>query len=44
MALSKDVQPGEVGRQANKLALDVGKQGEPHLLITGAANQIGEKK
>ena len=44
MALTKDVQPGEVGRQANKLALDVGKQGEPHLLITGAANQIGEKK
>jgi hypothetical protein len=22
----------------------VGKQGEPHLLITGAANQIGEKR
>lgn len=44
MALTKDVQPGEVGRQANKLALDVGKQGEPHLLITGAANQIGEKR
>lgn len=43
-ALTKDVRPGEVGRQANKLALDVGKQGEPHLLITGAANQIGGKK
>jgi hypothetical protein len=33
MALSKDVQPGETGRQANKLNLETDSQGRPKLLI-----------
>ena len=33
MALSVDIQPGEVGRQANKLALNTGRNGEPTLLM-----------
>jgi 8-oxo-dGTP pyrophosphatase MutT (NUDIX family) len=32
MALSVDIKPGEVGRQANKLALDTDSQGRPKLL------------
>jgi GNAT superfamily N-acetyltransferase/pyrimidine deaminase RibD-like protein len=33
MALSVDIKPGEVGRQANKLALHTGRNGEPGLLM-----------
>ena len=33
MALSVDIKPGEVGRQANKLALNTGRNGEPGLLM-----------
>jgi len=36
MALSVDIQPGEVGRQANKLALNTGRNGEPQLLMKTA--------
>jgi predicted chitinase/pyrimidine deaminase RibD-like protein len=33
MALSVDIKPGETGRQANKLALHTGRNGEPGLLM-----------
>jgi hypothetical protein len=36
MALSVDIKPGEVGRQANKLGLKTNKQGKPGLLINSA--------
>ena len=36
MALSVDIKPGEVGRQANKLALHTGRNGEPQLLMKTA--------
>jgi len=36
MAVTVDVKPGEVGRQANKLALKTGKNGEPTLLMKSA--------
>jgi predicted chitinase/pyrimidine deaminase RibD-like protein len=36
MALSVDIKPGEVGRQANKLALHTGRNGEPGLLMKTA--------
>ncbi len=41
MALSVDIQPGEVGRQANKLALKTGRNGEPGLLMKSANLQEG---
>jgi hypothetical protein len=36
MALSVDIKPGEVGRQANKMALKTGRNGEPTLLMKSA--------
>ena len=33
MALSVDIKPGQTGREANKLALDTGRNGEPGLLM-----------
>jgi putative chitinase len=33
MALSVDIKPGQVGREANKLALNTGRNGEPGLLM-----------
>ena len=41
MALSVDIQPGEVGRQANKLGLKTGRNGEPGLLMKSANLQEG---
>jgi hypothetical protein len=32
MALTQDIQPGEIGRQANKLRLKTDSQGHPALL------------
>ena len=42
MALSVDIKPGEVGRQANKLALKTGGNGEPGLLQPDAQNLLRE--
>ena len=42
MALSVDIKPGEVGRQANKLALKTGRNGEPGLLMPDAQNLLRE--
>lgn len=42
MALSVDIKPGEVGRQANKLALKTGRNGEPGLLQPDAQNLLRE--
>jgi 8-oxo-dGTP pyrophosphatase MutT (NUDIX family) len=42
MALSLDIKPGEVGRQANKLALKTGRNGEPGLLQPDAQNLLRE--
>lgn len=36
MAISPDVGPGQVGREANKLALNTGRNGEPGLLMKSA--------
>jgi hypothetical protein len=44
MALSVDVQPGEVGRQANKLGLETDSQGRPALLLAGLKNAWQEFK
>lgn len=33
MALSVDIRPGQVGKEANKLALNTGRNGEPGLLM-----------
>jgi putative chitinase len=33
MALSVDIKPGQVGKEANKLALNTGRNGEPGLLM-----------
>jgi 8-oxo-dGTP pyrophosphatase MutT (NUDIX family)/predicted GNAT family acetyltransferase len=33
MALSVDIKPGQVGKEANKLALNTGRNGEPSLLM-----------
>jgi hypothetical protein len=38
MALSVDVEPGELGRQANKLGLETDSQGHPALLLAGLRN------
>lgn len=42
MALSVDIKPGEVGRQANKLSLKTGRNGEPGLLQPDAQNLLRE--
>ena len=42
MALSVDIKPGEVGRQANKLGLKTGRNGEPGLLMPDAQNLLRE--
>jgi hypothetical protein len=36
MALSVDIKPGQVGKEANKLALNTGRNGEPTLLMKSA--------
>jgi len=36
MALTVDIKPGQVGKEANKLALHTGKNGEPALLMKSA--------
>jgi non-homologous end joining protein Ku/Zn-dependent peptidase ImmA (M78 family) len=41
MALTVDIKPGQVGKEANKMALKTNKQGKPGLLIK-SANMIGE--
>jgi hypothetical protein len=33
MALSVDIKPGQTGKEANKLALNTGRNGEPGLLM-----------
>jgi len=44
MALTKDVRPGAVGKEANKLGLKTDSQGHPGLLMTGLANALREFK
>jgi hypothetical protein len=41
MALTVDIKPGQVGKEANKLALDTDSQGRP-ALVYKSANQISE--
>lgn len=43
-ALSVDIKPGATGREANKMALQTGPQGEPTLLIKGLRNALREFK
>jgi hypothetical protein len=43
-ALSVDVQPGAVGKEANKLNLNTDSQGHPELLIKGLKNALREFK
>jgi hypothetical protein len=42
MALSVDIKPGQVGKEANKLALKTGRNGEPGLLMPEAENLLRE--
>lgn len=42
MALSVDIRPGQVGKEANKLALKTGRNGEPSLLQPDAQNLLRE--
>ena len=42
MALSVDIKPGQVGKEANKLALKTGRNGEPGLLQPDAQNLLRE--
>ena len=44
MALTKDIRPGAVGKEANKLGLKTDAQGHPGLLMTGLANALREFK
>ena len=44
MALTKDIRPGAVGKEANKLNLQTDAQGHPELLMTGLANALREFK
>jgi hypothetical protein len=44
MALSPDVQPGATGKNANRMSLKTGEQGEPQLLIKGLKNALREFK
>lgn len=43
-ALTVDIQPGQTGREANKLALDTDAQGRPGLLTKKLANALREFK
>jgi hypothetical protein len=42
MALSVDIKPGQVGKEANKLGLKTGRNGEPGLLMPEAQNLLRE--
>jgi hypothetical protein len=42
MALSVDIKPGQVGKEANKLGLKTGRNGEPGLLQPDAENLLRE--
>ena len=42
MALSVDIKPGQVGKEANKLGLKTGRNGEPGLLMPDAQNLLRE--
>jgi hypothetical protein len=42
MALSVDIRPGQVGKEANKLGLKTGRNGEPGLLSPSAQNLLRE--
>jgi hypothetical protein len=42
MALSVDIKPGQVGKEANKLGLKTGRNGEPSLLSPSAQNLLRE--
>ena len=44
MALTKDIRPGEVGRQANKLRLKTDSQGHPDILMKGLRNALEQFK
>ncbi len=44
MALSPDVRPGATGKNANRMSLKTGPQGEPQLLIKGLKNALREFK
>jgi len=44
MALTQDVQPGETGRQANRLSLKTDSQGRPELLMKGLRNALEQFK
>jgi len=44
MALTRDVQPGATGREANKLALNTNAQGQPGLLMKNLKNALREFK
>jgi pyrimidine deaminase RibD-like protein len=44
MALTKDVQPGAVGKEANKLGLETDSQGHPALLTAGLNKLLREFK
>jgi len=44
MALSVDVHPGQTGREANKMALQTGPNGEPTLLMKNLRNALREFK
>ena len=44
MALTQDIKPGQVGKEANKLGLETDQQGKPALLIKGLANALREFK
>ena len=43
-ALTVDVHPGQIGKEANKLRLQTDAQGHPALLINSLANQLREFK
>ena len=44
MALTRDVQPGATGKEANKLNLKTDSQGQPELLMKNLANALREFK
>ena len=44
MALSVDVHPGQTGKEANKMALQTGPNGEPKLLMKNLRNALREFK
>jgi hypothetical protein len=44
MALTKDIQPGQIGKEANKLKLDTDSQGHPALLMKRLNNLLESVK